>query len=204
MIKNLSHSLKKHFKINLARAKCLEEMISGLIKARNVQLFRISEEFSNANLSVETHRRRIQNFIKMDTLLKDEEVASYILSLLAQGQKLLLAIDRTNWKFGNHIHNLFVLAVIIDNNAVPLFINPIDHMGNSDTEQRKALITAFVNKFGVSCIECIVGDREFVGDDWITWLCEQKIPFVMRCRENIGFKHQNGGKMMVFLLKKLK
>jgi len=183
--------------MNLARAKCLEEMILGLIKSRSVQLFRIAEEFSNACLSTETHRRRIQNFISLKDVLNDSDMASYIFALLNQKQKLILAIDRTNWKFGEHIHNLFVLAVIIDNNAVPLFIHPIDHMGNSDTAQRIALVTAFINKFGTHGIECIVGDREFVGDDWLTFLCEKNIPFVMRCRENISFKHQNGGKMLV-------
>ena len=98
MIKNLSPSLKKHFNLHFSRAKCLEQMISGLIKAGSVQLFRIGEEFSNVTSSVETHRRRIQNFIKADNIRHDEALASYILALLNQGQKLILAIDRTNWK----------------------------------------------------------------------------------------------------------
>ena len=37
---------------------------------------------------------------------------------------------------------------------------------------------------GAKNIGCLLGDREFVGADWIQWLDEQGIPFLFRVRNN--------------------
>jgi transposase len=116
--------------------------------------------------------------------------------LLNQETKMVIAIDRTSWKFGQINHNLLTLAIVIDTIAVPLFIVHLDHPGNSDTKQRIDLTQNFIDTFGISILECVTADREFVGEDWIEWLGEKKIPFVIRSRTNLAFKHPNGGSML--------
>lgn len=37
---------------------------------------------------------------------------------------------------------------------------------------------------GSKNIDCLLGDREFVGADWIQWLDDQDIPFLFRIRNN--------------------
>lgn len=54
----------------------------------------------------------------------------------------------------------------------------------------------FCQTFGAERIKFLAADREFVGEDWVSWLCEQQIPFVLRSRGNIAYKHKNGGKML--------
>jgi len=38
--------------------------------------------------------------------------------------------------------------------------------------------------FGVNCIDCLLADREFVGDKWIGFLNEHRIRYFIRIREN--------------------
>lgn len=195
MIKNLPLTLQNHFGLHLSRAKCMSQVIEGIIKARSPQIHRIAEEFTDSNKDIESHRRRIQRFLQEENFC-NQSVSRLIASLLMGHKKMLIAIDRTNWDFGNITHNLLTLAIVIKNTAVPLFIVHLEHSGNSDTTQRIELMQEFINVFGVDRIECITGDREFVGEDWISWLCKNQVPFVIRSRCNIGFRHKNGGKIL--------
>lgn len=195
MIQNLSLTLQKHFELHLSRAKCMSQIIEGIIKAKSPQIHRISEEFTDTNKDVESNRRRIQRFLQEEKLC-NRQVARLIASLLMGHKKMLIAIDRTNWDFGDITHNLLTLAIVIRNTAVPLLIVHLDHTGNSDTAQRIELMQEFLKVFGVNCLECVTADREFVGEDWISWLCQNKVPFVIRSRCNIGYRHRNGGKIL--------
>ena len=52
--------------------------------------------------------------------------------------------------------------------------------GNSHSDDRIALFKKLVEITGVSRIEMLVMDREFIGHDWLCWLKEHKIPFCVR------------------------
>ena len=173
----------------------MAEIIEGIIKSRSPRIHRIAEEFKALNSDVESNRRRIQRFLQEQELC-NREVARFIASLLMSNRKMLIAIDRTNWDFGKTTHNLLTLAIVVKNTAVPLFIVHLDHSGNSDTQQRIEFMQEFLDVFGADRLECVTADREFVGEDWIAWLCKNKIPFVIRSRCNIGFRHKNGGKIL--------
>lgn len=47
---------------------------------------------------------------------------------------------------------------------------------------------------GLESIECILGDREFIGKNWISWLDENQIPYVVRIRENGQYISKKSGK----------
>ena len=38
--------------------------------------------------------------------------------------------------------------------------------------------------FGVNCIDCLLADKEFVGDKWIGFFNEHRIRYFIRIREN--------------------
>lgn len=42
----------------------------------------------------------------------------------------------------------------------------------------------FIGRFGKSRIKGLLADREFIGDEWMGWLTEQRIPFFIRIRNN--------------------
>ncbi len=60
------------------------------------------------------------------------------------------------------------------------------------------LATAFGGKadalFGMSSIDCLVADREFVGCRWVGWLNDYQIRYHLRIRENFWVHNPSNGK----------
>ena len=54
--------------------------------------------------------------------------------------------------------------------------------GSTDHIDRIDLIEQFIKCFGKERIECIISDAEFIGKNWINWLKEEKIEYVMNLR----------------------
>lgn len=107
-----------------------------------------------------------------------------------------IIIDRTNWKFGDQDINYLVLAVRVGNLTFPLFWILLDHQGNSDTEARIALLNQFKKTFGLKCIASFTADREFIGQDWFSYLLNNKIPFYIRIKENQLVRFGKGKKKL--------
>ena len=94
-------------------------------------------------------------------------------------------MDRTNWDFGDTTHNILTLSVLWNGTAIPLFRIMLDKKGNSDTPERGDLLQKVRDVFPDQPIASLTGDREFVGHNWLGWLDEKGIPFVMRHKENM-------------------
>ncbi len=64
--------------------------------------------------------------------------------------------------------------------GIPIFFELLDKRGNSNQNERIDLLEKFITCFGKERIGKIIGDREFIGEKWLYWLQEHKIPFVIR------------------------
>ena len=93
-------------------------------------------------------------------------------------------MDRTNWQWGKKNINLLVLSACYKGVAIPLYCIALDKKGNSDTSERIQLIDYFIEGFGCKKIAGLLGDREFIGEDWFAYLIKLKIPFDMRVKKN--------------------
>jgi hypothetical protein len=111
-------------------------------------------------------------------------ISKIIFSLLPQKSSLVLVMDRTNWKFGNSNINILMLGVSYKNIAFPLMFRMLDKRGNSNISERIALIEDFIDCFGKECIDCILADREFIGEDWLYYLNNNGIRYYIRIRNN--------------------
>ena len=60
----------------------------------------------------------------------------------------------------------------------------LNKRGNSDTKERIVLIQRFIAIFGKDRIVNVFADREFIGEQWFTWLIEQDINFCIRVKKN--------------------
>ena len=58
----------------------------------------------------------------------------------------------------------------------------LEKAGNSNTAERVVLLERFLAPFGAHRIATLLADREFVGEDWFTWLQHQGIPFHLRIK----------------------
>lgn len=93
--------------------------------------------------------------------------------------------------------NLLVLAVVYRGAAIPVYWLPLNKRGNSNSRERIALLKRFISQFGRDGIQGLLADREFIGDAWMGWLLERKIPFTIRIRNNSVTENAQGGRLRV-------
>ena len=181
---DLISSIQTHFKgsVNLARVKFISLFVTALVKVRTVNFESLARAFDTES-EVESNLRRIQRFIagfSFDSNL----VARLVFSLLPVKTNLVLSIDRTNWKFGKVDINIFMLGIVYQGVAFPLMFSILPKRGNSNSKERIALITRYIELFGKDTIESIVADREFVGEVWIKYLNDNNLKYYIRVRNN--------------------
>ena len=97
-------------------------------------------------------------------------IAQTIVGLLDIPEPWVLSIDRTEWKFGQTVFNILVLGVVHEGVALPLVWTMLDKRGNSNTLERMQLLSRFIAAFGEVKLACLTADREFVGQDWFSYL----------------------------------
>ncbi|MDM1406057.1 transposase, partial [Myroides marinus] len=116
--------------------------------------------------------------------MKLEWVSRLIFALIPTEESYVLVMDRTNWKFGKQDINILMLGISYKNMCFPILFKMLDKRGNSNTNERKELINTFIDWFGKDCTRCVLADREFVGEDWISYLNDRQIKYYIRIRNN--------------------
>lgn len=182
-INELSKILNQYFNFHKARSDCLAQLVVAMITVKTVNFAHIATAFITKTFPESCYKRiqRFFRFLNFDPLA----VASMVLTLFdLKDKKLNLALDRTNWKFGKIDINILMLTVAHKGIALPLMWSCLKKRGNSNTPERTNLIKRILLLIGSENIECLLGDREFVGAQWIQWLDDQGISFLLRIRNN--------------------
>lgn len=193
--------LQVHFKgeLNLARVKLICLFITALCKTKTINYDRIASAF-DTKADKNSSYRRIQRFMK-DYDFPMKIVSTLIFNILPFKRNLVLVLDRTNWKFGEHNINILMLGVSYKNVAFPLMFKMLDKRGNSDTEERIDLLRKYIEWFGKLSIDCLLADREFVGGKWLEFLNDEKIRYHIRIRNNFTiYSYQKQEEMKAFWL----
>ena len=182
----LTQFLHDHFGFHLSRTFCLAGLIISLLSSRNINLVLLSHSFPSG-VTTSSIYRRLQRFIK-EILFEHRHLAKLLVKIMGieKEEKWTVIFDRTNWKFGLIHINLLFLCIAYKNMAIPLFVINLEtkKCGNSDFMDRMDLLDLFIQTFGAQKIEVFLGDREFIGKKWITYLQDYGIPYVIRIREN--------------------
>lgn len=183
----LSNQLGK--RMNKARIKFMSLMISALCKVQTVTFTKLAAAFGN-KADPASSLRRIQRFMAGYVLDKDI-IARFIRNILPFKGPYILALDRTNWKYGRSDINIFTLGITYKGIAFPVLFTMLNKQGNSNTKERIALIERFLTLFGVNSIDHLVADREFVGKEWLNYLNFRRIRYHIRIRENFRVKRHD-------------
>lgn len=165
-----------------ARVTFLVLFIEGLLKVQTVNFNKIATSL-NGSVNINSNLRRIQRFFA-DFLIDSEVIARLIFYLLPNKPPYRLCLDRTNWKFGITDINILMLSVTYKGIAIPILWTMLPKKGNSNSNERKELMHKYLKLFGISSIESLLADREFIGDEWFEDLIENNIPFYIRIRNN--------------------
>ncbi len=182
-INELSKILNQYFNLHKARSDCFSQLVRAMITVKTVNFAHIATAFMSHALPESCYKRiqRFFRFFQFDAFA----VASMVIALFGlKDKKLTLALDRTNWKFGKLDINILMLTAAYRGIAIPLMWSCLEKKGNSNTSERIDLIKRIFLLIGSKHIECLLGDREFVGAEWIKWLDEQNIHFLFRIRNN--------------------
>ena len=93
----------------------VSKLCVGLVEAGTVNLKEICARFKTGKQA--SNYRAIQRFFQHKTL-NDIDVIRYIIDhLFDQDEQLILAIDRTDWAFGQTRHNLLVVSILYKQTA---------------------------------------------------------------------------------------
>lgn len=196
----LMATLGPHFSMSKSRLMTFAVLICGVVQARTVNLSHLAGHFPGAALHASNYRR-LQRFFQHERLDGDV-VAQLIVDLLNYARPRYLALDRTNWKFGGRDINVLVLALVTRRFRVPLMWAQMGRAGSSDTAQRIALMQRYLDLFGASSIKLLLADREFIGADWLEFLCKNNVPFAIRLRERMNMKIDGCAHSFASLLRK--
>ena len=189
-ITTLQEILRPHLDLSKSRRETLCLIIVGMISGRTVNLSHLACERPGTAQIASTYRR-LQRFFQHVRLPADW-VVPLIVNLLGLAGSWDLALDRTQWRIGSKDVNVLVLAAITGRHRVPLMWTPLDKRGNSATDERVALLRRYLKVFEASTIRRLLADREFIGREWLEFLCENNITFAIRLKENLRVTTEEG------------
>lgn len=175
------------FKMHGARLNFIARFVMALITVRTVSLATLASVLNTA-VEIASNEKRIKRFFG-DIVIEGDMLARCVLAWLPE-ERYVVTLDRTNWKLGSVEINILILGVAHEGMAYPLLWTILPHAGNSDTQERLALIDRLLALLSPEQIEALVADREFIGEDWYHGLKARGIAFVMRLKSNtrIGSK----------------
>jgi hypothetical protein len=168
--------------LNLAEYLLLKILIHLLQSIKEVTLEKLANALPLA-IKFQSRRKRIQRFLSLPNLTIEKVwfpiVKEWLSTYLRDEKIIYLAIDRTNW---SRI-NLFIVSVIWDKRAVPIYFTLLPKLGSSNiTEQQKLLsqVIPIFNNYKV----CILGDREFCSVKLAKYIQSLDVYFCLRLKKN--------------------
>ena len=186
----LTGTLGQQFALSKSRLLTLAVLIMGVAQARTVNLTHLASHVPGNATHASAYRRlqRFFQFVRLDT----DRMAQFVVHMLNLERKKCLALDRTNWKIGATDVNILMLAIVTRRFRVPLMWSLLPHQGNSDTDQRIALMRRYLALFPAASIELLLADREFIGTRWMNFLQQHQIPFAIRVKDDMTLTLADG------------
>jgi hypothetical protein len=180
-LKSFIHTLTQTLNWHKDRCETFICMVMSLVDQGNVQHHALGRLLITEG-SLKSKLERIRRFFANQVIDEEAFALHLVLKIFKKIPLMDLILDRTNWKFGKKNINFLVLAAKVGPLTFPLFWSLLDHQGCSDFQQRQALLEKFKKTFGFQFIRSFTADREFIGKEWIRYLCDHNIPFLSALR----------------------
>lgn len=168
-------SSKKNF------VKFIAGFICALITVRSVNLMEIAQAMEG-KAKQESNYKKIQRYFR-SLLIPESSWADFLLSCYPQ-HRFVLSLDRTNWQIGRIKINFLVLAVVFKHASIPIYWMLLPKKGNSNSQERIAMVNKFIRYQGAEKIAYLTADREFGSQSFIKHLGQQNIRFCFRIKNN--------------------
>ena len=119
--------------------------------------------------------------------------AKLIIAIVKPDGRYVLALDRTEWKYGLVWVNILTLSIVVGNTSIPLFWKTLNRKGNSVLAEKREIVRRYIKVFGIEQIEYLCGDREFDGYGFVQYLNQEKVPFRLRLKVSMKITDKRGG-----------
>lgn len=189
----LDQAINNHFDWHPSRKIFFKETVISTIRTGHIHYKKLVE-YVNGDAKECSKIRQMQRFMQKQNI-DYTQVGKIIIELLDLKDNFILAMDRTNWKFGNKEINYLVVSVVYESTSIPLVWKELNKKGNSNTEERKGIVLDLLKIIDVNKIKILIGDREFEGEEWFKFLQDNNIKYLVRLKSSHLLKHFNGGKM---------
>jgi hypothetical protein len=134
-------------------------------------------------ITFESRRKKIQRFLSLRSLTIEKIwfpiVTAWLETQFTSEKIIYVVIDRTSWARVN----LFMISVVWDKRAFPVYFELLPKLGSSNIDEQKAIISKVLPIFNNYKI-CMLGDREFCSVKFASWLRECKVYFCLRLKKN--------------------
>lgn len=182
-ISRIQAALRPHLPWHGARLTFLALFLVALFRVETVNLDKLSSVFANRAQSTSSYKR-LSRFFR-EFAIDFDTIARAVVGWSEIPQPWTLSLDRTNWSLGTVNINILMLGIVHEGVAFPVMWTMLDKRGNSNSDERIALLERFERVFPNAQIHCLTGDREFVGREWCSFLLLPKaIPFRLRLRHS--------------------
>lgn len=171
------------------RNNFLKQLIPAIICAKSVQYQAIAAEIEG-DVQEASKIRRIHNFLSSYEIDYDF-VALFLIFMLPKKGKVRLCLDRTEWDFGNCTHNILTVTAYTHGVGIPIWFEFVAPNGGcSDEDDKIYMLMKCVEILGKARIKCVIGDSEFIGQNWISYLQSAGIIFYIDIRSNQYFEYK--------------
>ncbi|MBD0254737.1 MAG: transposase [Cytophagales bacterium] len=200
-------SLHSEWKEGLVKNTLL--VVALLLEEKTVNLWKlkgsVGKLLGNTDPDSRSHYQRLKRWLNSGLAQKRLWVVLLQASvgLLTKKSKCLI-IDGTSWQTGTHTYHFLTLSVLYEGVSVPIFWLDLKRLGISSQWHRKLLLRLALKVFVLKG-KVLLGDREYIGQEWFEWLQEAGLELVIRLRKGNYEEHiEKSGKRIVGLERKAK
>lgn len=172
--------LKNH--LSLAEYLLLQILISLLQSIKNVSLETLATSMP-IPIIFESRRKKLQRFLSLPNFSIEKIwlpiVTTWLSTYFDKDKMIYVVMDRTAW---SRI-NLFMIGVVWDKRAFPVYFTLLPKLGNSNIDEQKKILSQVLPIFKEYKI-CVLGDREFCSVKLANWLRERNVYFCLRLKKN--------------------
>ena len=144
------------------------------------------------------------NYARLIRFFKTENQAALVKSILtvcclflkpSRGRRgtQYLVLDGTEWAIGETKIQLLTLCILWHGVAIPIWWEDLEKLGHSSQEERKILIINALKQYDLRGM-VLLADREYLGEDWFSFLRQQGIDFVIRLKSTVYHAQVNASK----------
>ena len=169
-------------------------LVAAILEKETVCLYQLRGKIGaicdRSGIQPASHYQRALRFFNQHAL------SSLWIDILALGLVMLrhkadyLVLDGSSWQYGERKFHLLTLCVVYKGVAIPVFWEDLAKKGTSNFREREDLMLRAMQRLNLSG-KTLLADREYIGKQWLHFLNQNQIDFIIRLRKDVYKKDVN-------------